>query len=67
MFKSSIRPDVYRIIDVSTERWPQVLSKGFSLLVLNGDHNVFDPMNTNDDSKNYAAKTLPYDFTKKYN
>lgn len=66
MFKSSIRPDVYRIIDVSDKKWPQVLSKGFSLLVLNGDHNVFDPMNTNDDSKNYENKTLPYDFTKKY-
>lgn len=66
MFKSSIRPDVYRIIDVSTEKWPQVLSKGFSLLVLNGDRNVLDPMNTNDDNKDYESKILPSDFTKKY-
>jgi len=66
MFKSSIRPSVYRFIDVSSDVWPQKLLKGFSLVTLNGDRNILDPKNTNDDNGDYEDKYLPTDFTSKY-
>lgn len=66
MFKSSIRPSVYRFIDVSVDIWPQKLIKGFSLVNFDGESNMLNPKNGNGHD-GYREKSLPTEFTSKYN